>query len=283
LDGGSTDNTLDVLNAFGSHVRWQSRNGRGPGPTAINKASHKTHGDVLTWLNADDMFADGAMRTALAFSSSPSRRGDGVWKRRLRGLPRKIDRAVRAHCSRSIFTGYCTIPLHRATRRLLPAIGVRSCRRLDASLNWTMDYDLWLKMPRDSKVAYLPKLFAHYRWLTDNKTATGGFAGSTKISQVIRRHGGGTPAYVRLERVNLHLQQSLKSLRQWRIGSAISAPRQPRERFFARHAPSSACASRRRGASSTPARCFAPAPPEGDFSRWTETSSPAEAKDLACS
>src|SRR5205085_1267478 len=94
---------------------------------------------------------------------------------------------------------------------------------LDPSLNWTMDYDLWIKLAKRFQIAHLPKLLAHYRWSKENKTATGGFSRVDEISAVLARHGLPTPAYVRLERVNLHLQQMLRMFREGHVGSALSA------------------------------------------------------------
>jgi hypothetical protein len=85
-----------------------------------------------------------------------------------------------------------------------------------------MDYDLWLKIAAKFPVAYMPKLLAHYRWLTDNKTATGGFSRLDEIATMSARHGVATPAYVQLERVNLHMQQSLRSFRSGKVGGGIS-------------------------------------------------------------
>jgi hypothetical protein len=85
-----------------------------------------------------------------------------------------------------------------------------------------MDYDLFLKIAKRFKVAYLPRLLAHYRWLGNNKTATGGFGRLDEITEVVRRQGAGIPAYIRLERVNLHIQQALAALREGKVGSAVS-------------------------------------------------------------
>jgi hypothetical protein len=84
---------------------------------------------------------------------------------------------------------------------------------LDTRLNYGMDYDLWIKLARRFKVAYLPILLANYRWLTDNKTAIGGFARLNEITWLAAAHGLREPAYIRLERVNLYLREALKAIR----------------------------------------------------------------------
>jgi glycosyltransferase involved in cell wall biosynthesis len=221
MDGGSTDGTLDVLKSFGDRVQWVSEKDQGQSD-ALNKGFARTTGDILGWLNADDTYAPGALRAAMEFfEAHPDVAlvyGDADY----------IDHGGRpiapcAHIEPFNFyrllhySDYIVQPAAFFRRSAFEAVG-----GLDASLNWTMDYDLWLKIAGRFKVAYMPKLLAHYRWLTDNKTATGGFARLDEISRVLARHGAGAPAYVVLERVNLHLQQSLQSLSQGKVGGTMA-------------------------------------------------------------
>lgn len=62
-DGGSTDGTLDILRSYGSRIRWHSEPDRGQAD-ALNRAVERVTGDVVVWLNADDLLARGALRTA---------------------------------------------------------------------------------------------------------------------------------------------------------------------------------------------------------------------------
>ncbi len=93
---------------------------------------------------------------------------------------------------------------------------------LDATLHWTMDYDLWLKLAERHTIEYLPQVLAHYRWLGDSKTASGGWKRLDEIRAVLSRHGAGTPAYVRLECVNAYMQEAVESLRRGRALSALA-------------------------------------------------------------
>jgi glycosyltransferase involved in cell wall biosynthesis len=56
-DGGSEDETLDVLRAAPDTVRWASGPDRGQSH-AINKALAMSRGDVIGWLNSDDAYFD---------------------------------------------------------------------------------------------------------------------------------------------------------------------------------------------------------------------------------
>jgi GT2 family glycosyltransferase len=61
MDGGSTDGSVSILKEFsGQLARWESEADRGPAH-AINKGFQHATGEILSWLNSDDMLADGAL------------------------------------------------------------------------------------------------------------------------------------------------------------------------------------------------------------------------------
>lgn len=71
IDGGSTDETVSVIQKYSDHISyWVSEKDRGQSD-AINKGFSRATGEVITWLNSDDQFADDALfHMALAFMTS---------------------------------------------------------------------------------------------------------------------------------------------------------------------------------------------------------------------
>ncbi|MFO0964057.1 MAG: glycosyltransferase family 2 protein [Gemmataceae bacterium] len=63
IDGGSTDETIDVLRSYGSRLEWVSEKDRGQSH-AINKGLSRTKGAIVAYLNSDDTLAPGAVATA---------------------------------------------------------------------------------------------------------------------------------------------------------------------------------------------------------------------------
>jgi glycosyltransferase involved in cell wall biosynthesis len=225
MDGGSTDETVDVLRSFGPRLRWVSERDRGQSD-AINRGFAQTTGEILGWINSDDTYAAGAVRTAAEYLAARpdvamvygdadfiDARGDRI--ARCAHVEPEFRRRRLLH-----YADFIVQPAAFFRRSAFEAVG-----GLDPSLNWAMDYDLWLKFAaRGFKVAYLPRVLANYRWLGDSKSAAGGWGRLEEVDRVARRHGARrTPAYFRLERVNLHLSEARQALRHRDRGSAARA------------------------------------------------------------
>jgi glycosyltransferase involved in cell wall biosynthesis len=175
VDGGSTDGTVGFLRGLGDpRLRWISEADSGQSH-AINKGLDLTTGDVVAWLAADDAYTPGALAAvAEAFASNPSAR----W---LVGRYEVIDESD--HVIRPAVVRYKERWLRRYSYRALlrenfisqPAVFWRrdfgrEVGPLDESLNWTMDYDLWLRMGRTAAPIFLDRVLARFRLHPASKT-----------------------------------------------------------------------------------------------------------------
>lgn len=222
-DGGSTDETVAILQRYNGKLVWVSEKDRGQSH-AINKGFSRTTGEILGWLNSDDTYAPGAISAVVKFFQ------DHPDVMMVYGDAEYIDADGRpiARCAhiepfnlrRLVhYSDFIVQPACFFRREAFEAVG-----GVDESLNYCMDYDLWLKIAGRYKVAYLPRVLAHFRWFGDNKTAVGGQKRLTEIEQMARRHGcAGMPAYVCLEAVRMYLSEGLKSLGRLRMIGGIAA------------------------------------------------------------
>jgi len=63
IDGGSTDNSLEIIKKYEDKIDWwvsESDEGQGD---AINKGFTRATGELLAWINCDDVYFPGALRT----------------------------------------------------------------------------------------------------------------------------------------------------------------------------------------------------------------------------
>jgi glycosyltransferase involved in cell wall biosynthesis len=175
VDGGSVDGTVEYLKgANDPRLSWTSEPDRGQSD-AINKGLARATGDVVAWLNTDDVYTPGALdAVSRAFTSNPR----ANW---LVGRYEVIDESDRT--IRSSVVRYKERSLRRYTYRALlrenfvsqPAVFWRRAfgaevGPLDRSLHWTMDYDLWLRMGAKSDPLFLDQVLAQFRLHPQSKT-----------------------------------------------------------------------------------------------------------------
>lgn len=169
IDGGSTDETLDVLRSYGSRLRWLSEPDGGQSQ-AVNKGWRLAEGEILGWLNADDLLAPQAVaRAAQTLAAHPELAGmygDCVYidsaGKPLRRYPAQPFDYLRLALETENFIPQPSIFLRR---RWLEQVG-----GLDESLHYVMDYDLWLRLGLLAPLAYVPQEFSRARLHGDAKT-----------------------------------------------------------------------------------------------------------------
>lgn len=69
IDGGSTDNSIDIIEKYKNHLSyWVSEKDEGQ-THAINKGFNKATGEILNWLNSDDILIEKALHIIAAEAS----------------------------------------------------------------------------------------------------------------------------------------------------------------------------------------------------------------------
>ncbi len=194
-DGGSTDGSVDLLRRYQDRLRWRSEPDAGQAD-AVNRALRDATGDVVGWVNSDDLLRPGALaRVAAAFRADPGL----VWLHGGCDIVDEEDRIVRRWVSaykarrcrafslRSLlvenFVSQMTVFWRRSAHR---EVGY-----LDASLRYTFDYDLWLRLARLGDPAYLPEPLAAFRWYRTSKSGAEFARQFEEDYRVFQRHAPG--------------------------------------------------------------------------------------------
>lgn len=72
VDGASTDDSRQVIERYSSHLHWWVTEPDSGQAAAINKGMRRTSGEIMAWLNSDDMLMPGALaRISRHFLQSP--------------------------------------------------------------------------------------------------------------------------------------------------------------------------------------------------------------------
>lgn len=70
IDGGSTDNSLEIINKYKNHLTYWCSEKDGGMYNAINKGFCRSSGDIMGWINSDDVYFPWALQTVAEIFSS---------------------------------------------------------------------------------------------------------------------------------------------------------------------------------------------------------------------
>lgn len=171
IDGGSSDNSVSIIKKYEKHLSyWVSESDRGQ-TQAINKGLKRTTGEIVNWLNSDDLLAPSALHViAKAFGNNQE--SDFYY-----GDFSIIDSAGREMFARKS-APYCKYgllfgrqlscqPAVFFRRRLLEKIGY-----LDEKLSFCMDQEFWIRAAMDGYKFYqIKNNLAKTRFHSDTKTS----------------------------------------------------------------------------------------------------------------
>ena len=228
MDGGSTDNTIEILKQFSSSVKWVSEEDNGQAD-AVNKGIRMCDGEIIGWLNSDDMFYPGAIEKITDFFElNPDI--EVVY-----GMADHIDKEDQAFeqypteewdFERLKYTCFISQPALFFRRRVIEEQGL-----LDESLQYCMDYEYWLRLGKAGvRFAFLPEKLAGSRLYAENKTLGSRKKVHHEINDMLKKKFGRVPdrwlnnyAHVSIEPRLKGSQRSTRILLEFQIRTVIAA------------------------------------------------------------
>jgi glycosyltransferase involved in cell wall biosynthesis len=170
IDGGSTDDTLKILNKY-THLKWISEKDKGQS-NALNKGFKMAKGDIICWINSDDTLEQGTFKKVNAFFQKKKKfdmveGGINIIGRKGNKIkyipPRRISVDSLLNKMKSVN--------QQATffkRNLLVKYGY-----LDEKIHCCMDHDLFVRfLINGCKVGILNEPLANFRIYETTKTST---------------------------------------------------------------------------------------------------------------
>ncbi len=175
MDGGSTDGTVEILKRYSGQLKWASEKDKGQAD-AINKGIQMATGDVIAYLNSDDVYSPGALIHVGEFFREHA---EAMW---VTGRCRIIDEQDRE--MRSAITAYKNLLLRHFSYSLLlvtnpvsqPATfwrqeAMKEFGLFDENEHLVMDYDYWLRIGKKYPLVVLEEYLAAFRVYRTSKTS----------------------------------------------------------------------------------------------------------------
>ncbi|MGH2959535.1 MAG: glycosyltransferase family 2 protein [Solirubrobacterales bacterium] len=197
VDGGSTDGTIEILEAEAAagRLRFISEPDNGLSD-AFNKGVRMATGDFVGWLNADDTYEPGALAAvAAAVTAKPEAEwatgrckimGGSSAESRVSVTAYKNFLLKRFSLGLFLTNNFVSSPATFVRRSVLDEIGA-----LDERFKYRADYDLWLRLARRGNPVIVDADVARFRMADDSLSITGFEQQFVEHAQNARENGQG--------------------------------------------------------------------------------------------
>lgn len=162
VDGGSTDGSVEIIQRHAdSLVWWVSEPDHGQAE-AVNKGLARASGEIIGWLNSDDLYESGAIAAAVkAFADHPEC-----------ALVHGDVRAVDAEgCTTNLLSygnwgldGLMCFQIMGQPSVFIRRSAVEQGGTLDLSYHYLLDHEWWLRLAQFGGVAYVPQTWSAARF-----------------------------------------------------------------------------------------------------------------------
>jgi len=188
MDGGSDDGSVQVLERYAPRLtHWQSAPDGGQA-AAVNAGFARARGEVLCWLNSDDMHLPGALRRVVAAAGPAPRRffryGSAVHLRERPVLHVDLAPAQPDTDDRLLHDAVVVQPSAFWSRDVWDATGP-----LDESLHFAFDWEWFIRAREHADLEHVAEVYSVYRLHDAHKTGSGGARRRAEICEVVGRHG----------------------------------------------------------------------------------------------
>jgi glycosyltransferase involved in cell wall biosynthesis len=177
LDGGSTDGTPDIIRKYEPWLSYWRSSADGGQAAALREGFARASGDVLGWLNSDDLLLPDALRRVGRYltlhpgveccvGATAVVGADGALVRDPLGFPRVVPGTSATHESLATSGAPFLQPAAFWRKTAYGAVG-----GIDPSFQFAMDLDLFVRLARRRRISWLPELLAAFRVHPESKSS----------------------------------------------------------------------------------------------------------------
>jgi glycosyltransferase involved in cell wall biosynthesis len=189
MDGGSTDHTPAIAAEYAGRLTWVSEKDRGQAH-AINKGFQRARGTVVSWLNSDDILLPGAVgRGVGALQRAPHAAavyGEGYLMDTAGRFTGRFPATEPFNLWKLVYLSDYILQQSVFFRRA----AVEAVGWLDEALQYTLDWDLLIRLGKRYGLEYVPEYLGALREYPEAKSFSGGWTRVAEIRRVLERHTG---------------------------------------------------------------------------------------------
>lgn len=194
IDGGSTDGTVAVINAHQAKYPGRIRliqEADGGVAEALEKGVAAAQGEIFAYINADDTYFPGALRTAVHWLKSKPEfagvYGNAYW---IDEDGKRLDNYPTEPFQRDTLSEFCYIC--QPTCFLRTGV-LRELGGFNPAYQVAFDYELWLRLAQRHELLRIDALLANSRMHRANKTLRQRTQGFKEASRALRKYYGYVP------------------------------------------------------------------------------------------
>jgi len=175
VDGASTDGSPDIIRKYANRLAWWvSEKDHGQGE-AINKGFQRATGEIVGWLNSDDLYQPGAIAAAVeAFAAHPEA---GLVFSDVLAIDAENNVLNLMRCGNWGLDELMTFHILNQPGVFMRRSVLEQAGYLDPAYHYMLDTHLWLRMAQLAPMIYVPRTLAAGRFhaLAKNMAAAPGF------------------------------------------------------------------------------------------------------------
>ncbi len=162
VDGKSTDGSVEIIKKYADRIAWWISEADRGQADAINKGLQHAHGEIIAWLNSDDLYLPGAFSTVVEyFQDHPQ---VGLVFGDLLAMDEKGEQINTLR-----YGDYSAQDLMAFRIIGQPAVFFRKdvlekAGYLDLSYQYLLDHQLWIRMAGVTTIQHIPQLLAAARY-----------------------------------------------------------------------------------------------------------------------
>jgi glycosyltransferase involved in cell wall biosynthesis len=189
IDGGSEDESVEIIKRYEKHLSyWHSEKDKGQAD-AINQGMRLSTGEVVCWLNSDDLYLPGTLmevgrrflgeteQCRLIYGSAFTAHQT---EREIQGGSRV---AGNFDAEALTYSDYIVQPSTFWTRKLWLEVG-----ELNVEYHYVLDWEWFIRASKITEFEHVLKFLSIYRLHPLHKTRSGGLQRIREINEIVKRH-----------------------------------------------------------------------------------------------